>query len=297
MQLKRKQMMNTTAFAVLWIVLLLALLSAGTYAWFTVNRINHEVIEEVAGAAGNNGVSTSRAGAVSGSDGITLQLGTADGDAFEALATVDIRQVNTETELMPVSTADLQTFVCSKGTVNGNARGFVPVEDEQYYYHGRLYLRAVADDAKRSNAVALYLEETDGALAVNAGSESALLTACRLGLDFHNGAPVLLSLSDADSGSRRSNSYLGDVQLTDGQVLSGTTTAVEDPSQPIERFTAKKGESGYVLPESHLFTMQMNEIYPVDIYFYMEGCDPDCTNALFTQAAEIYLGFYAVVAG
>ena len=49
------------------------------------------------------------------------------------------------------------------------------------------------------------------------------------------------------------------------------------------------------LPDKALLTMEFNRIYPVDIYFYLEGCDPDCSDALSFDVAELYLAFYGVL--
>ena len=57
------------------------------------------------------------------------------------------------------------------------------------------------------------------------------------------------------------------------------------------------GESDITLPEQPLLTMDLNRIYPVDIYFYLEGCDPDCTDSVSFNTADLQLSFYGVLAG
>lgn len=37
--------------------------------------------------------------------------------------------------------------------------------------------------------------------------------------------------------------------------------------------------------------MDLNQIYPVDIYFYLEGCDPDCSDDLSFDIADLHLAF------
>jgi hypothetical protein len=49
-----------------------------------------------------------------------------------------------------------------------------------------------------------------------------------------------------------------------------------------------------VLPEEPLFYMEMNCIYAVDIYFYLEGCDPDCSDSVSFNEADLRLAFYGV---
>ena len=43
--------------------------------------------------------------------------------------------------------------------------------------------------------------------------------------------------------------------------------------------------------------MQIGKIYSLDIYFYLEGCDPDCTDSVSFHTADLQLSFYGVLAG
>ena len=40
--------------------------------------------------------------------------------------------------------------------------------------------------------------------------------------------------------------------------------------------------------------MNLNQIYPVDVYFYLEGCDSDCSDAITHNEADLYLAFYGI---
>ena len=101
-------------------------LTAATYAWFTSNQE----------------VSTTRASARTAEESLELQI-SSDGSTFSNASPVAIAQVNQTslTNLLPVSTADLTNFVYAPSTVSDMAVTFEPVTDEQYYYHGRIYLR------------------------------------------------------------------------------------------------------------------------------------------------------------
>ena len=44
-----------------------------------------------------------------------------------------------------------------------------------------------------------------------------------------------------------------------------------------------------------LVTMNLNQIYEVDIYFYMEGCDPDCSDVAQLDALDFHLSFYGIL--
>ena len=41
--------------------------------------------------------------------------------------------------------------------------------------------------------------------------------------------------------------------------------------------------------------LDLNHEYVVDIYVYLEGCDPDCTNILSLENFDFHLGFYGVL--
>jgi hypothetical protein len=43
--------------------------------------------------------------------------------------------------------------------------------------------------------------------------------------------------------------------------------------------------------------LELNQIYAVDIYFYLEGCDPDCSDSVSLDGADLHLAFYGVLTG
>ena len=262
-------------------------LSAATYAWFTTNRL----------------VNTDRATARSGTDTLELQISSEGGNDFQALKEAPIIQVNqTElTELMPVSTADLQSFVYNRLTEDKIAESFRTVTEEQYYYHGRIYLRAVAQGDSVGGRMALYLDEDNeagGALAQTAGG--MVLNAARLGLTFDGENPSIFYLSNVSNPDNKQirNTRINGEILGDGQVLKssgGTLSAVADPSIPLADRTIIMNDSGAALPEAPLLYMNLNQIYTVDVYFYIEGCDPDCSNSIGLDELDLHLAFYGIL--
>jgi len=40
--------------------------------------------------------------------------------------------------------------------------------------------------------------------------------------------------------------------------------------------------------------MNLNQIYTIDIYFYIEGCDPDCSSQIQYSTSDLQLGFYGI---
>ncbi len=99
----------------------MVVLTAATFAWFTQNRV----------------VGTSRAEGRSGTANVRLLISATPSDFTSSESYIN--QVNSANAqfLMPVSTADLRSFV--RNATNGDeAHYFAPVDNEQNYYHGRV---------------------------------------------------------------------------------------------------------------------------------------------------------------
>ena len=280
-----KHTFKTWFFGITMIFAVLALAFA-TYAWFTTNRA----------------VSTSTATARTGEEELELQISSQGGSEFTDMDTVSIRQIN-QTDAgypMPVSTDDLVNFVYSPLTQDGMATVFQPVENEQYYYHGRIYLRAVGEGWSSGSRMNLYLDQTDDLLANNV--DGMMLNAARLGLVFgdDSSTAVILRLSESQNGpsQRVYNTVINGQTLGDGQVLgyhNGNVTVQNDPSEPADNYTVTFGDNSITLPQTPLLSMTFGQIYPVDIYFYLEGCDPDCSEAIHFDIADLNLAFYGVL--
>ena len=262
--------------------------AASTYAWFTSSPT----------------VDTSRVQARSGTQMLELCVGTSANGVFTAADAVEILQVNRANpeKLMPVSTADLSSFVCNEVTFEDMASVFVPVEEEKYIYHGRIYLKAKAQGQPADARVALYLDEgseSGGSLAF--GLTGDMLTAARLGLVFDQdyANSVIFELSDQENSKGRFyNTVVNGRTLGDRQVLRMVGNRVRgtaDPSVSLASRTIVLTPSGASFPEKPLIEMELNRAYAVDVYFYIEGCDPDCTDSIAYTAAQLHLAFYGVL--
>ena len=269
-------------------VILIVVLTSATYAWFTSNQT----------------VSSERATARSGTDTLELQMSGQGGDAFQTADEVAIVQVNEANaqNLMPVSTSDLKNFVYSPSTnQNNEAATFVKVENEAYYYHGRIYVRALSEGASDTAKMALYLDEdAEAGGELVSAEDGQLLNAARLGLTFDGANPVIYYLSEKENegGGQQIATVLNGTPLEAGQVIDssgGTLTGVKDPAVPISTNRIIMDDTKVTLPESPLLVMELNKVYTVDIYFYIEGCDPDCTNVISLNAADMHLAFYGIM--
>lgn len=272
-------------FQIVTMIFAVLSLAFATYAWFTTNRE----------------VSTSTATARTGEETLELQLSTSGGGSFRDADSVSIQQVNqTSAEyLLPVSTSNLVNFVYSPNTEAGIAKAFQPVENESYYYHGRVYIRATGTGWPDGTTMKLYLDQSDNILGQQVSGE--LLNAARLGLVFDGdySSAVILKLSDSSNSSNQQvyNTEVNGQRLGDNQVLSyvnQSVQAVTDPSVAAGQYTVTFDNDSMQAPERTLLTMNLNQIYSVDIYFYIEGCDPDCSSYIQYSIADLQIGFYGI---
>ena len=279
-----KRQFLKTGFLVITICAALAAITAATYAWFTTNKQ----------------VSTSTATARTGEADLELQISKTGGDRFTDETTVSIVQVNrtNREKLMPVSTADLVNFVYAPVTSDGDATVFQKVENESNYYHGRIYLRAVGNGFGTEDRLALYLDQSDGILAEN--TDGMLLHAARLGLRFDNDRSLIFCLSEEENpqGAQAYNKVVDGKRLGADQVLSyqnGKIKAVADPSVSLSDYTVTFSDNSIQLANKPLLLMEWNKVYTLDIYFYLEGCDPDCSDSVSFDQADLHLAFYGVL--
>lgn len=284
-----KKLKRSAFLALMMCVILLVTLSGATFAWFTNNSY----------------VDTTRVSGRTATEDVRLEISSRGGSEFSGETESEIAQINETklTGLMPVSTADLVNFVYCPATVEGFATNFVKVENEKNYYHGRVYMRAVVEGGAADAKVDVYLDESQdsgGALTEKSDEESLILNAARLGLVFNEDrdTAVIFRLSEENNGEEGSvlNTRLDGVVQEDKTVLAwngDAAVAAADPSVLISDYTV--AEDSGKLPEKPLFTMERDVIYPVDIYFYLEGCDPDCTETISLDANELHLAFYGVL--
>lgn len=279
-----KRQFLKTGFLVVTICAALAAMTAATYAWFTTNKA----------------VSTGTATARTGDERLELQISSEGGSRFTDQETVSVFQVNQtdQKKMIPVSTDNLVDFVYAPFTSGGDAKKFLRVEKEENYYHGRIYLRAAGDGFAADDRLALYLDQSDGILA--SASSGMLLHASRLGLRFDNDKTVIFRLSD-DTNPKDAQTYntiINGKRLGADQVLSyqnGTIKAVADPSVSLSDYTISFETSSIRVPDKPLLLMEWNKIYTLDIYFYLEGCDPDCSDSVSFDQADIHLAFYGML--
>ncbi len=267
---------RATVFTAVTMVCAALALSSATFAWFT----------------SNGEVSTSRVAASTANTEARLLLSAEGGSSFNGSEETDIVQLNEADleKLMPVSTDDLDNFVYKVGMESNSSYSLDT--DEKKYYHGHVYVMAECEGVSSYTGMALYLDDVSQMVAPASGSLVA--NAGRLGLKLEGQDPVILYMSEEenDSSDQVSNTYLNGRKVSDGNVLhysSSGVTAVEDPAVSMERFSVS-GDS----PEPFAI-IELNKIYELDIYLYLEGCDPDCSDDIQKDGTDLYISLFGVL--
>ena len=266
-----------------------ALLVGGvaTYAWFTSSQQ----------------VDTSVAAARTGEETVELLLSSTGGADFRGAPEASISQVNQSDSgrLMPVSTADLRVFVAAAAYNSaGYPTAYAPVENEANYYHGRIWLRAGGDGVPEGSRLALYLDQrsaSGGILAQKFDDNSLILNAARLGLVLEDGARVIFRLSEEENpdGARMNNTFLGDELQADGVVIDGSASPAAAVADPAVALASRAIEDNGALG-TPLGYLDFDRIYMLDVYFWLEGCDPDCVESISFDGSDLHLAFYGVLA-
>ena len=286
--MEKKNFTKTLVLAFISVTFCMIVLTAATFAWFS----------------SNNKVATSKIEARTGSADVKLLLSGSSTDFSESSAS--IVQINsTDKEyLLPVSTADLETFVYNPVTSEGMAAYFEELSDEAYIYHGRIYMLAESTESQPGAKLAVYLDEStaSGGVLASKGEDqtvASLVNASRLGLVFENKKIILrVTENQNEESARVRNTVVGGVLLEDGKVLTvsnGSVVAVNDPSQPLSRYTVNTDSANAAQPSEPLFEIDLNRVYPLDIYFYIEGCDPDCSDNISLLATDLHIALYGAL--
>lgn len=274
------------AYTCLTMLAVTATLITATYAWFSANSV----------------VKTDRVSGRTGTNQIALQVSQTGGEDFKGEKETGIVQLNQygSSFLLPVSTTDLKNFVYNPNTVAKEAVRFVKVEGENYYYHGRIYLRAVSVGHSENAKIALYLDSAELGGGVARNIQGYIANAARLGLMFDGGSRRILRVSETENPSdqRMLNTVIDGVALKEGQVIDSSGAELHvanDPSESLKKYMIGEDGSSQNSGITPLFVMNLNQIYAVDIYFYLEGCDPDCASAAKVNSLDLHLAFYGVL--
>ncbi len=275
-----KPLKRSIVASVFTIAVVALVLTSATYAWFT----------------SNGEVYTSRVEAKTNDTDARLYISPTGGADFRKTSEGEITQINSADveSLQPVSTDDLDNFVYNLPPQNGRNDRFLLDKEAKRYYHGHVYIEAEVTGSVNYRAMTLFLDDVEAL--VSSGEGSLFANAGRIGLRLEGGTPMILRMSENENAAadREWNTYVNDVLLEDGKVLhyNASTEAVEaadDPSVAPETVSVSSSD-----PVA-LGTIELNRIYELEIFFWLEGTDPDCTNAIQKDEAEAMISLFGVL--
>ena len=288
----RRHARRARAYIALVMVALAATLGAATYAWFTNNMK----------------VNTNSVSVRSDTSKLVLELGDADTGSWSQQGDVSlVSNASDSVTLYPVSTFDLNGFAaCAQNNSAGDATVFEQaIDNGSAYYHGWIDLRPSISGtgaSKVKGKVSLYLAES----LVPQGADAELLRAARVGIKISSGNQVLATdifeLDNSDSGHRAEHPTTAPAGLagyTDGMLLgwqNGQLVCGANVTQDPAAFTLDTSETA-TRPQNALATLALGQTYRLDIYYYIEGTDPDSADYLHQDPGTLHLALFATLGG
>ena len=260
----RKRMVAAAA----WLAVLVLVLSAATFAWFSNSRFTNV---------------TPAAHTVS-EDGYDLLISASEQGPFSERCQL----ASADKTLYPVSTSDLSdfwraTFQNAAGITTDYAN--CTSELGEYALTGTFYLKG------SSLPLAVYLYPSQ----MSVSADSQLLAAARVGFIIQSSAGTQSyifrydDLGDTSGAAQQRTTAQSDVVVS-GQ---GSWSYVADPAQSVSAYsmdgsgdtpTARSGATP-------LFTLGADEVASVRYFVYMEGCDANCIGEAQSKSISLQFAF------
>lgn len=268
--ISRRRMVAAAA----WMLVLVAALSAATYAWFSNSRYTN--VTPVAHTVSD--------------EGSDLQIGLSANGPWDTTATL----AAADKALYPISTADLSRFW--RGTFQ-NAAGITTdyadctAQLDDYALSGTLYLKG------SDSALNVYLYQ--GQMGMT--SDPQLLAALRLGLVITTASGTQTHIFTCDDLGNTAGATNRRTTAQDGAVVAGAASGwsyTADPARAISSYsmdgtgdtpTARAGATP-------ICTLAANEVASVRYVVYMEGCDANCIDEAQARDVVLQLAFAAAKA-
>ena len=268
--MRRSKYYFSLIYIILVMFLIISVAGVSTFAWFTSNQ----------------NVYTTTVNATTGSNDIKLLLGSNENNLSENECTISEVNYDDEVVLYPVSTADMKTFLAMEGSELHTSYRVIE-DDDKYYYHGVFYLEAQSIDDKQ---MSIYLDQRENKV-FEAVEGNEVLNASRFGLIINEQGSILtVTDENNDADKQIENTYI-DGSLVEGEKVIGIDESGE--AVPVELETnylddvCVRSEGDNVVYPYYFYTIETNKIYKCDIYFYLEGTDKDCSDALSFE--ELYM--------
>ena len=180
----------------------------------------------------------------------------------------------------------MKTFLAMEGSELHTSYRVIE-DDDKYYYHGVFYLEAQSIDDKQ---MSIYLDQRENKV-FEAVEGNEVLNASRFGLIINEQGSILtVTDENNDADKQIENTYI-DGSLVEGEKVigideSGKAVPVELETKYLDDVCVRSEGDNVVYPD-YFYTIETNKIYKCDIYFYLEGTDKDCSDALSFE--ELYM--------
>lgn len=251
---------------------------AATYAWYIYNTSRHTT--KVKMAAGT---------------GINLQISNTYNDGYSSAAVL-----NSFTGwLTPVSTDKIsggfqkaEEFVRGTGSQPELVAGVFGKGDETDYYHTKMYLRT------NGGPTDVYLSDIGY---TDSDSNAPISTAIRVGLVVHEpgkdqppAGEYIFAINSSSNPEAQYNTQKGQAgEVLDSSKKDGSTVSFTPlTSAAYCNYDKNTGEVTLNGGSQKLFTLQgtgkqkPGTPVEVELYIWLEGCDPDCTSNLCEQTLQ-----------
>lgn len=249
--------------AAAWMLVLVAALSAATYAWFSNSRYTN--VTPVAHTVSD--------------ESSDLQIGLSANGPWDTTATL----AAADKTLYPISTSDLSrfwrgTFQSAAGITTDYADCTAQLDD--YALSGTLYLKS------SDSALKVYLYQ--GQMSVT--SDPQLLAALRLGLVITTQAGTQTHIFTCDDLGNTAGAINRRTTAQDGAVVAGAASGWSYTADPARAISAYSMDGTGATP---ICTLAANEVASVRYVVYMEGCDANCIDEAQARDVVLQLAFAA----
>lgn len=268
--MKFKPLRQTAILTVIAALVVLSVLSAATFAWFTyTNDVN----------------TTPISGTVSRGDG-SLLISNSPTGPFDTSCTL-LFESSTEA-LYPLSTANLVSFYTPIAQSNGIVTAYRDATEDVNVraLHGRVFLKSEGADC----------DVFFWPASLSFGADEQALAAMRLGLRISTVEGTYTYFFRLDEFGATSAAEAQVTTAQAGVVVSGigengTPVYVPDPAQLTGPYSADVTEDALTPGSSRLCTLSADEVGTVEYWLWLEGCDENCINVVQSRDVALQLGF------
>lgn len=274
--MERKRLLRTAYLTAAWIVVILALLVGGTYAWFSFSAATNvtPVSGTISEGAANLLISNSESGEFDTECAIVLD------EPVETLS--------------PISTTDLQSFyIATAQNRKGISILFQDVTEKAgtMAMHGKVYLKSEGSECE------VYFFRSG----LSFGEDTQALAAMRLGMRIttqREAKDYIFLLDEMGGSGAQAFQTVPDngtvVASVDG---NGKASFASDPAVSMGPYMAidEGVEDEEPQPgETPLCILETDEIAAVEFWLYLEGCDENCITEVQSKDIDLQLAFAGV---